>query len=431
MQLYYGGKQLKNEIVNTTNIKKIKIAVAYFSDYGLKTLQELISKNNLSKNRVEIYLSPEFTNKNQGEILKELNKIAKTYIVFDAKFHPKVYLFECENRNKLVFGSSNFTQNGIESNIEFDSILEITNTSAEKTKVNYFFDYCKNKAKTVDDEMIDWYISIELELEELRKVQDRIKKKIFQKERQDDPFDENDYNLDEYYFKYKDYELLFPRNMSKEDSSIKKSREDLREKILDIHNNIYKDIKRLGVNCHWRKDNISSLIRPCKYNKHSVDWMGVRYGKTEEEVKGLNIGASKDEELGFQKHACIQYAISPYGFDVNLFHSVPKEGIDRDYMHKKLMEYDFRQNVEKELHKLKGHGFTWNLDDEKFSIDSNDISEFCDFYLKNDCEGKFSSLSIFFAPNDDEIKDLDSICKVVKNYVRMLVPLYNLVSYRY
>ena len=147
--------KLKNEIVNTRNIKRIKIAVAYFSEYGLKTLQNLISNNNLSKNRVEIYLSPEFTNKNQGQILKELNKIAKTYVVFDAKFHPKVYLFECENSNKLIFGSSNFTQNGIESNIEFDSILEITNTKAEKIKVDLFFDHCKNKAKEVDAEMIE------------------------------------------------------------------------------------------------------------------------------------------------------------------------------------------------------------------------------------------------------------------------------------
>lgn len=432
MQLYYGGNQLKNEIINTRNIKRIKIAVAYFSEYGLKTLQHLISNNNLSKSRVEIYLSPEFTNKNQGKILKELNQIAKTYIVFDAKFHPKVYLFECESSNKLIFGSSNFTQNGIESNIEFDSILEVTNTSSEKIKVNLFFDYCKNKSKEVDVEMIDWYMSIESELEQLRKVQNKIKKKIFQKENQDDAFDEDDYNLYEYYFRYEDYEILFTRNMSKEDTTIKKSRVDLRDKILEIHNLIYKDIKKLGVSCHWRKENISSLIRPCMYNHYRVDWMGVRYGKTEDEVKGLNVGvSSKDEELGFQKHACIQYAISPYGFEVNLFHSVPKEAIDRDYLHKKLIELDFRQSLEEELYKLKGYGFTWSIDSEKFSLDDNDISEFCDFYLEHDCEGKFSSLSVFFAPDDDEIKDLDSICEVVKKYVKMLVPLYNLVSYRF
>ena len=63
LELYYRGNILKDNITNTTNIKKIKIAVAYFSEYGLKTLKDIIEKNKLSKNRVELYLSPEFTNK--------------------------------------------------------------------------------------------------------------------------------------------------------------------------------------------------------------------------------------------------------------------------------------------------------------------------------------------------------------------------------
>ena len=100
-------------------------------------------------------------------------------------------------------------------------------------------------------------------------------------------------------------------------------------------------------------------------------------------------------------------------------------------MHKRLMDLDFRENIEKELNKLKGYGFTWSIDSEEFSIDNDDISEFCDFYLEHDCEGKYSSLSVFFEPDDDKTKDLDSICEVVKNYVKILVPLYNLVSYRF
>ena len=100
-------------------------------------------------------------------------------------------------------------------------------------------------------------------------------------------------------------------------------------------------------------------------------------------------------------------------------------------MHKRLMDLDFRQNIEKELNKLKGHGFKWSINSEEFSIDNDDINEFCDFYLEHDCEGKYSSLSILFDPDDDKIKDLDSICELVKNYVKMLVPLYNLVSYRF
>ena len=55
-------------------------------------------------------------------------------------------------------------------------------------------------------------------------------------------------------------------------------------------------------------------------------------------------------------------------------------------MHERLREFDFRQNVERELNKLKGHGFKWSIDSEEFDIDTDDISEFCDFYLAHDCE---------------------------------------------
>ena len=430
MKLYYGGNSLKYEIINTYNVKNIKIAVAYFSEYGLKTLKDIISKNKLSKNKIEVYLSPEFTNKDQGKILKELVNIANVYIVYDTKFHPKVYLFECRETNKLIFGSSNFTLNGIEKNIEFDSILKIENNSYYKSKLDLFFLHCKDKAKLVDDKIIDWYLSIEAELNELRKAQEKIRKKIFKVETSEDPFDEDEYNLDDYYFKYNDYETFFPRNECKEDSSIRESRLEVKHKMLDIHEKIYKDVKSLGVDCHWRKDNITSLIRPCQYNKGKVDWIGVRYGKKEQEIKLLNEGASRDEELGFQKHACIQFAIGAYGFEVNLFHSVPHDAVDRGVMHKRLMDLNYRKKIENELMKLKGNGFYWHIDNEKFYIDKDDISTFYDFYISNDRDGRLSSLCKSFTPDDINIKDKESICNTVIKYIEMLIPLYNLVSFR-
>lgn len=430
MQLYYGGSTLKESINNTRNIKRIKIAVAYFSEYGLNTLKDLIKNNNLSRNRVELYLSPEFTNNNQGKILRELIDIVKVHIVFDAKFHPKVYLFECKNKNKLIFGSSNFTKNGIENNIEFSSIIEIENNSSYKQKVDLFFEHCNSKAKLVDEDIIKWYESIESELEELRKIQKKITKRIYANEMKDDPFDEDEYDFRNCYFKYSDYETFFPRNEKKDDISINKCRAEVREKILEIHEKIYNKVKKLGIDCHWKKNHITSLTKPCVFNYGKVDWLGVRYGKTEYEVKELNIGTDKGEGLGFQKHACIQYAISAYGFEVNLFHSVPNDAIDRNIIHERLKDEKVRKNIENELIRLKGHGFIWRINEDTLDIDRDDISEFYKFYLSNDCEGKFSSLSKIFSPDDEEIKSLDSICEITYKYIEMLIPLYNLVSYR-
>jgi len=44
LELYYRGNVLKENLTNTTNINKIKIAVAYFSEYGLKTLKDIIEE---------------------------------------------------------------------------------------------------------------------------------------------------------------------------------------------------------------------------------------------------------------------------------------------------------------------------------------------------------------------------------------------------
>lgn len=200
--------------------------------------------------------------------------------------------------------------------------------------------------------------------------------------------------------------------------------------MLDVHNTIYKNVKSLGIDCHWRKDNITSLTRPCQYNKGKVDWLGVRYGKNEQEIKILNEGASRDEELGFQKHACIQYAIDAYGFKVNLFHSVHHDAVDRGEIHKRLMDIEYRKKIGNELTKLKGYGFYWHIEDEKFDIDTDDISSFYEFYISNDRDGRLSSLCKFFYPYDEDIKDKELICNVVSKYIEMLIPLYNLVSFR-
>lgn len=130
-------------------------------------------------------------------------------------------------------------------------------------------------------------------------------------------------------------------------------------------------------------------------------WLGVRYVKNEYEIKELNNNlTNKDEELGFQKHVCIQYAIGSYGFEVNLFNSVPYYVVDRGVTHKRLMDKLHRRKIEDELRKLREYGFYWGIDGEHFSIDNDDISSFYNYYITNDSEVNFSYLCKFFEPDD-------------------------------
>ena len=109
---------------------------------------------------------------------------------------------------------------------------------------------------------------------------------------------------------------------------------------------------------------------------------------------------------------------------------MPHDAVDRDELHRKLMNLEDRKKIENELRKLKGHGLCWHIDDAKFYLDKDDISKFYDFYISNDSEGKLSSLGKFFEPDDINLKDEESICNLVNEYISLLIPLYNLVSFR-
>lgn len=174
---YWYGTKLKKEIENLNDISRIKIATAYFSEYGFDLLNHIINKNNLSKNQVLIYLSPEFSKVKPGELLEQLSQIGKVHITYDIPFHPKVVLIEGKITDKLIFGSSNFSGGGIERNIEFDIIKSATDE--DKQKLNIFFDFCNNSSKLVTNEMIHEYKDNQQVFDELRRLEREIKKKFY------------------------------------------------------------------------------------------------------------------------------------------------------------------------------------------------------------------------------------------------------------
>lgn len=435
-EFYWHGNKLKNQLDNLNSISSLKIATAYFSEYGLNVLESIIDKNKLSKNQVELYLSPEFSKVNPGELLEKLSKISRVYIVYDIPFHPKVIFAEGKSKNILIFGSSNFTGGGIEENIEFDAIK--TATSEEIQKLNLFFDFCSNSAKLITNETVLEYKENQQIFDELRRLEREVRKRFYDKYKKDDPLHEDEFDLSDYYFNFHDYEILFPRNSCRDDVIIRKQRKNLQDKILYIHNNIYNQIKKLKLYCHWRKDNITSQIRPCVFNKGKVNWIGVRYGKSEDEVRALNEGVqSRDEELGFQKHACLQFSISSDGFEVNLFHAVSHDAIDRDWVHKKLLNKEYREALVKEIKRLKGRNLVWKIYDSvsdtlisEFQIDEKAPDDFIKFYIDNDMDGRESFLAYFLRPDSPELKDINTISKMIIEKITLMLPLYKIMAFR-
>lgn len=439
-EFYWRGDKLKAELKGLTGLRKIRIATAFLSSYGLNLLKEIIEANHITKNHVEIYISPEFSPENPGHLLDELSLLGKVFIVFDIPFHAKVFLLEMENESKLIFGSSNLTKGGIETNIEFDLIK--TASKEEINQLSIFFDFCKGNSEPLTDEIINEYKASQKELDELRKIQKQIQEKLFKFHTQYDPISIDDYDISDYYFNYNDYEVLFFRNQHRSDSTIMDQRKALQGKLLNINTFIYNRVKKLKLNHHWRTDNITSLIEPCVFNKGKVGWIGVRYGKFKSEIQSLNkwdgkkTDRKKEEQYGFQKHACLQFSIHKDSFDISLFHAVSHDAVDRNYLHENIIDANFAKELTHEIKSLKGNGFVWNIYDSNtdtyyyFCVDDKNEKDFIDFYKEFDMDGRESFLSYSLKPDDPRLRDIQSISKLILEKLILLLPLYNLVSFR-
>ena len=212
-------------------------------------------------------------------------------------------------------------------------------------------------------------------------------------------------------------------------------RKTVQDKILEINSNIYEQVKKLKIYHHWRKSNITSLITLNQYNFYRVAWMGVRYGKSKEQIDELNYGAGKGDDIfGFQKHACLQYCIASNGFEVNLFHAVKNGAVDRGYLDKNLEK--LAPKIIEEVEKLKGEGCYWTItgdgldEPEYFYFDDEDGESFINYYKKYDKEGRESFLSYYLEPDDEVLEDIDSISEFILEKFEKLLPLYNLLSLR-
>ncbi|ELC8455311.1 phospholipase D family protein [Clostridium perfringens] len=437
--MYYWSKSanninLKEEFINMNNVRELYIGTAFISHEGIRLLKELVKKNSLIKQRVYVYISNEFSQDKPHELLEEICKIAQVKIFLNHTFHSKVYLLRGDV-DKVVFGSSNFTSGGLLNNIEFDDIKTVEGNKL--AEVQRFFEYCDFHSTLVNDDIIRYYKDSQKEIEELRQIQKKLRKKIKGYVHLDDAMDKDEYEINDYYFTFSDYETFFNRNATRDDKEIREQRKVVKDKMLMIHNKIYSQIQKLGINCHWNKNNVTSLIHPCEYNKGRVGWLGIRYGKTKNEVDIVNQcldNKEKDEIKGFQKHGCLQFCIVPTGFEVNLFLAVRHDAIDRANVQDNMKQLE--PNITKEIAKLQGHGMIWELyndttkDYKCFELDDRKAEEFCKFLKKYDRDGYESYLKLFYRADNKILSDINLISSEIIKYMTMLVPLYNAMVWR-
>lgn len=399
--------QIREEMKRVKNVKSIKIISAFITDCSKednitkKLVQDLATQYNIGKENFEIYLSTDFTPFHKKQTLEFLMQYASVYIIDN--LHAKAYYIE-GNPDLFAFGSSNFTVNGFEKNVELMGLCKKTS----KKQIMNFIEYCQEMATLVTEDLLEDYEKLDMQKEKMEKNQEVLKAKKemekIQKKIQDKKF----------LFTESDYKVFASSNWYSRDSAIQNKRKRVQKKFKDIHTAIAPKLKKLNINLQPSKK-ITNDVYINAFNK-SVHWIGVRYW--------YNF-----DKINRRKYADLQYCIKDKFFIIELFHATQKGAVDRKFLHKNI---DLKKDkILKEFKKI-----TKNVDNLQWIISSDtikkdfvfdfkktDAKNFIDFYKKYDKEGYYSELFICFDLDNKRLTK-NNINKLIIDTFKLLMPLY-------
>lgn len=266
--------RLSTELAKELSIaEEIFIAVALLNDKGLNFLLQDLKDSCKTKLLVGIDLptTPEVLRR-----LKELENVDVRIYSNNNYFHPKLYAFKTGDDIKIFVGSSNFTNGGLNDNIElslFSSDKDACNDALE------WFSNAFSSSKILSDEFLDEYELLFLERKKEREEEKKRVKRL--KELLTVPPNESGLGLlnREYFFVEDDYLTFHQDKVDKETTDIENERLKVRAKMIRLERLLSSKIKLKKWKIYPTTTNDGVSLIKLTYKRKEINSIWLHFGK--------------------------------------------------------------------------------------------------------------------------------------------------------
>lgn len=258
------------------NAKEIWIASAMISKKGLDFLQTSISTDVLQNYLIGIDLATEPI---VFDYFFSKNCIRARIYKHNYTFHPKVYIVKKTDNTLTAFvGSSNTTSWGLEKNIEMN--VQINEQTECKKLIKWFSNLYDNGYIITPDFIAEYkskFSKASLKAKEIDVEANLMKEELSQNEGQ--------------FFNRNQHKIFNKKYHRVDNEGLKKIRQSVRTKFLELHKSIYprfKDFGLIDLHCHHQKREIVSRHYFNQYSGKYVNAMWVHYGKSHAQLQNYH-----------------------------------------------------------------------------------------------------------------------------------------------
>jgi hypothetical protein len=271
-------------------------------------------------------------------IWKHFTDRITTRIYTRSPFHANVYIFDLPFRKSVAYvGSGSLTLEGLKDREEV--FYRVTDSKEIETLKSWFVGFYEF-GESLNEEIIKEYDLIYPAIKQ-REIESR------QEKEEALAIASRGFNWDQFkfrnqFFKKEDYLILSNEKAFSNSPVVQAEREQLRDKLLQLHETLKRDVALLKLSSH--ENPVSTIIRE---GDQKIRELSITYGRRDAEISKFALHVTARE------FAQIQIALRQKELRLRLVLGIPGlEGIDRAYFHQQMLTEEYRNTFFRTLASL-------------------------------------------------------------------------------